>query len=323
MEEKNIAHRDIKPQNIIKHGNDYIISDLGCAFKSRDRTSYEITGTPNYLSPILRHAYTSYHQGIIVSNFNQNPFKSDVFSLGLTFLYMASLQTIGELGIVDKNAYCAKLQSRLNSLSYSETVKHVLGNMLEYEESKRCSFREISSFFQIDKIYDTMDNINLKKNKPRDLGPEIVSMTQCNPPPSKIPLNQISMIPNQSPSRVSAQSNTYLTQIPPQNIVPSGLSNSNSRGGVFSNPASSSNQPNNKIPLPGSINPQFVDPNMYKNSYIPQPHVVEHNQSHPYKTQIINYNGVNNNLINEMQKHTDNIGSQHLCYNPGQTKQLH
>ena len=56
MQKRELAHRDIKPQKILKNGSNYVISHLGCVFKSRKGVSTSIAGTPAFLSPLLRYA---------------------------------------------------------------------------------------------------------------------------------------------------------------------------------------------------------------------------------------------------------------------------
>jgi serine/threonine protein kinase len=99
QKEHKLAHLDIKPQNILKKGNQYFIAGLRCAFKSREGESDSIAGTPAYLSPSLSKAYSDYSKGFRVSNFKHNAYKSDVYSLGLTFFYMATLTPFDELRI--------------------------------------------------------------------------------------------------------------------------------------------------------------------------------------------------------------------------------
>ena len=146
MQNKAIAHRDIKPQNILRQGNKFIISDLGCAFKTRDGKSFDIAGTPNYLSPLLRYAYSAHSQGADLSGFDQNVYKSDVFSLGLTFLYMASLQSIDELGTLNQTEFENVLRRRVEGLAYDMNVKTIIYQMLEFDEAKRWDFNDLCGF---------------------------------------------------------------------------------------------------------------------------------------------------------------------------------
>ena len=147
MQSRNIAHRDIKPQNILKSKhNKYIIADLCCAFKAYDKLSFDMPGTPSYLSPKLSQAYVTINQGCDLNEFNQDVYKSDVFSLGLTFLYMASLRDIQELGVIDEIEYNRILARRLQGVRF-KTVSQILQCMLAYNEENRCDFMDLCGFF--------------------------------------------------------------------------------------------------------------------------------------------------------------------------------
>ena len=77
----NIVHRDIKPDNILKHENTWKIADFGFAVRnSSSFTSYLNVGTPLYmpLEALLRNEYS---------------FKSDIFALGVTFYQMIHGET--------------------------------------------------------------------------------------------------------------------------------------------------------------------------------------------------------------------------------------
>ena len=134
LQEKNVAHRDIKPQNIFVSDSDQlIIGDLGSAKKEYGHTDDEVTGTPLYLSPKLRNALG---RG---SYLDHNVYKSDVFSLGLAFLYLSSLQGINDLyQVVDLQS---RLKKRISELSPNYPFfKEILGKMLEFHEEDRPDF---------------------------------------------------------------------------------------------------------------------------------------------------------------------------------------
>ena len=88
LETEGIAHRDIKPQNIlIFENNIFKVTDFGEA-KTISDTSQEATlrGSELFMSPIL-------YNGLKYSkkNIRHNPYKSDMFSLGYCFLYAMCL----------------------------------------------------------------------------------------------------------------------------------------------------------------------------------------------------------------------------------------
>ena len=194
MQARNLAHRDIKPQHILKSKhNKYIISDLGCAFKTNDKSSFDIAGTPNYLSPKLRQAYKTINQGCDLTDFNQNVYKSDVFSLGLTFLYMASLRDIQELGVIDEIEYSRILARRLQGVRY-KTVSQILQCMLAYNEENRWDFMDLCGFFNCNPV-----GITTMQNSPAPI---------VNPPPVqnkalKIENNPVNLMQRYIPQPVS------------------------------------------------------------------------------------------------------------------------
>ncbi|CAG9329978.1 unnamed protein product [Blepharisma stoltei] len=147
LQEKNIAHRDIKPQNIFIGDNDeLLVADLGCAVKKKTTGLEEMTlaGTPLYLSPLLRRAYDNNPSGGI----DHNPFKSDVYSLGLTFYYMATLTDIFDF--TNLNQLQARINIRVNSINcYSERIKNILHDMLFVEESERLDFLDLSKKYSM------------------------------------------------------------------------------------------------------------------------------------------------------------------------------
>ena len=99
LEEKQVAHRNIKPENIFvsNQGKTLIVGNLKSAREILMGASQTIAGTPLYLSPELRRGYLASLSGSKIENFKYDPYKSDVYSLGLTFLYMATLRDCSDL----------------------------------------------------------------------------------------------------------------------------------------------------------------------------------------------------------------------------------
>jgi serine/threonine protein kinase len=228
MQSRGVAHRDIKPQNILKKGDQYIISDLGCAFKSKNTSSDTIAGTPSFLSPLLRLAYQRAHAGLSLQGFDHNIFKSDVFSLGLTFLFMASLQPIEEFSTSDFGEFSRIKQKRIESLKYDNEIKGLLSSMIEFEEEKRPDFQDLASIIKsITKAVANNNPGNLfenlsSQNPSRDLEYENLSQ-QINLPVqnfNKIPLSYGGNNPeNQSRNYNLRQINSSENPISPY-IVP-------------------------------------------------------------------------------------------------------
>jgi serine/threonine protein kinase len=146
-----ITHRDIKPENIFVSDDftELIVGDLGTA-KEQFELSTTIAGTPMYLSPILRQSYISFISG---NNrvFQHDSFKSDVYSLGLTFLYMASLKECSDLLNISNLA--EKTRLRINEISWYPNLQPILRKMLAESEADRDSFKD---------IYRSLQKFNLR-----------------------------------------------------------------------------------------------------------------------------------------------------------------
>jgi serine/threonine protein kinase len=143
MEEKKIAHRDIKPQNIlIFPGKIYKVGDLGEA-KKEDNESKEKTlrGSELYMSPLIYQRHKLNKRDVI-----HNVFKSDVFSLGYSALYaiclnLKALEDIRELDSM-KNIVNI-IDKYFNRSLYSDKLYKLILKMIEINENKRSSFKEL------------------------------------------------------------------------------------------------------------------------------------------------------------------------------------
>ena len=138
--QQSCAHRDIKPQNIFvaDKGKNLIVGDLGSAVKKSGNSGVTLTGTPLYLSPRLREAFM---KSSMTGNWNteHNVYKSDVYSLGLTFLYMASLVPIKDLAVL--NDLQGLINRRIEDIAdrYG-ALAPILDKMLRVDEEERVDF---------------------------------------------------------------------------------------------------------------------------------------------------------------------------------------
>lgn len=100
VETKKIFHRDIKPENILlkdKDGLEPKITDFGVSKTLLEQNISEslkntLVGTPVYLSPILWNAFVNLKENPQkIDKIKHDLEKSDIFSLGITFLQCALL----------------------------------------------------------------------------------------------------------------------------------------------------------------------------------------------------------------------------------------
>ena len=146
LQKKNIAHRDIKPQNILLfQGNLFKVADMGEARNVHNVNNKEMTlrGSELYMSPSLyaRHKFNrkdAFH----------NAFKSDVFSLGFSTLYAMQLN----LRIIENIRELNNMKIIINSIhkdmsigkkNYSEKLMKLIFKMIEVDENKRYDFIEL------------------------------------------------------------------------------------------------------------------------------------------------------------------------------------
>ena len=144
MQKNKIAHRDIKPQNILILNGIYKLCDFGEAklFNKGDVIIQRIRGSELYMSPILFFGMKNKFEHV-----KHNVYKSDVFSLGLCILLAGSLNydsicRIRELTDMEKikNIIMYYLSKR-----YSNTFTSFLFRMLEVDENKRPNFLQLES----------------------------------------------------------------------------------------------------------------------------------------------------------------------------------
>ena len=147
LQEKGIAHRNIKPKNIlICDNNIYKITDLIEA-KQNNNTKVELStlkGNQLYMAPHLYFVLKNDGNKLKV---NHNIFKSDVFSLGYCFLYAMALdikllKKIREENSMD-NIISIITKYKINE-RYSEKFMNIIYKMIQIDENKRCDFLELN-----------------------------------------------------------------------------------------------------------------------------------------------------------------------------------
>ena len=152
MKEKlNIAHRDIKPQNVLIFKNGiFKLADFGEAKEIKiNKNLNTLRGTELYMSPAL-------YNGLKINkdDIEHDPFKSDLFSLGFCFIYAATMDfnLLYYLRNIDNDIEIKKkLRENLNN-KYSEKFIRIITRMVELDENKRCDFKELNE--EIDRILE-------------------------------------------------------------------------------------------------------------------------------------------------------------------------
>jgi len=132
-QQKHIAHRDLKPQNLLLTPNSIIkLADFGSSRQFPEQ-SKSIQGTPLFLSPEMRL--------LLLNRLANKPseqfcdyYLSDVYSLGMTFLCAAMLRLPGE-----------GVDRALGKMGKKRGLRDLLGAMLREEPEKRPSFAEIEA----------------------------------------------------------------------------------------------------------------------------------------------------------------------------------
>ena len=137
-----ISHRDIKPQNIFVSSDETMVKvgDFGsvCS-ETTDGFGQRatLTGSPLFLSPQLKNSYITMSQNR-PGQVSYNPYKSDVYSLGVTFIYMALLDS--PTGLTDLENIHQNTEILLRRLDGYSTLQWFLREMLVIEEESRVDF---------------------------------------------------------------------------------------------------------------------------------------------------------------------------------------
>ena len=144
LQKNNICHGDIKPQNILILNGRYKLSDFGEVkiIEPEGLIEQDIGGTELYMSPKLFFAMKKEEKSVI-----HNAYKSDVFSLALCMLLMATfdyeiLVEIRELTDMEK---LKQIVRGFLAKRYSDNLIMFLFLMLEIDEDKRLDFIQLEN----------------------------------------------------------------------------------------------------------------------------------------------------------------------------------
>ena len=148
-EQLNLAHRDIKPQNVlIFENNIFKLADFGEAKEIENMKNFNtLRGTELYMSPAL-------YNGLKINkdDIEHDPFKSDLFSLGFCFIFAATMDfnlLYSFRNINDEKEMKRKLNEILKD-KYSDKFIYILSKMIELDEKNRFDFNELNN--EIDRV---------------------------------------------------------------------------------------------------------------------------------------------------------------------------
>lgn len=152
IQTKNIIHADIKPDNIVVSdaGIPKII-DFGMSLQSyldifETAKTMKVGGTILYFSPLQMQAYMLYIQGKNPQcTVKHNPLKSDVFSLGLSFIHLTTMNPPLGLNTFDQSIQI-RITSAISSIPYSPYIKNIIQQMLIIDENLRPDFITLNSY---------------------------------------------------------------------------------------------------------------------------------------------------------------------------------
>ena len=160
MQLMRVSHNDIKAENIFLSIDPrsqevvYKVGDFGSASTNRG-LEHSLTGTPLYLSPILKQEYKTFNSTQTKRDIKHDPIKSDVFSLGVTLLFAATLKQPDDL--IEMGMLQQKLDQHIaevNGMSMKDgqkmypSITGYLNWMLQMDEARRCDFIQIQDSLQ-------------------------------------------------------------------------------------------------------------------------------------------------------------------------------
>ena len=99
-----------------------------------------------YLSPQLREEYLLKMRTVVERKVHYSPYKSDVYSLGLTMVYFCTLHPPAKLAILD--AIKETVDLVVASLKYSDHLKGVVYWMLTVDEPSRPDFLALHEYIE-------------------------------------------------------------------------------------------------------------------------------------------------------------------------------
>ena len=155
LQEINFSHRDIKAENIFINSNgQLVIGDLGSA-SHKCESEMTLVGSPIYMSPEIRAGFDEFRSGHTGPRVNYDPFKSDVWSLGITFLHMIKLE---KPNLINLSVIGELVNTELNKIQ-NELLKNLLGKMLKVDPNERDDFVTLYEWFVNEIEFNEMSSL--------------------------------------------------------------------------------------------------------------------------------------------------------------------
>lgn len=175
-----LAHRDIKPDNILidSNGNCYL-SDFGeCFWPSRFKPkATTLVGSPYYLAPELKEVYIM--DGLVTKEYD--PWKSDLWSFGLTLIDLCTTSYASKQGLSGKYKKIEGLYGDLIVKFLMKLLKEDEKNRMDFIEMEMCKeLKELLKENSIEKLIG-VENFEKKEEEietKNDFNEEIDSVSQ-------------------------------------------------------------------------------------------------------------------------------------------------
>ncbi|OMJ84695.1 hypothetical protein SteCoe_14153 [Stentor coeruleus] len=235
LQDNNLTHGDIKPRNLYQTTEGKLkIGDFGESKQSMQALvtqTYQVTGTVVYFSPLLFGAYLDIIKGKNLNgNVRHNPIKSDVYSLGLSFLHMASLNKPTELNNLEIgiDTLQSNVDKAIAKLNYPETTKILLQRMLQVLENKRHDFKQLRAYLNPSsaRSLEGVSNEEVPKAKASQIQkssePRLISISQIQGKANLMDQNEKLAILNSHRFQSSSRAVLYRDSV----IITGGLKNS-------------------------------------------------------------------------------------------------
>ncbi|KAM3127266.1 hypothetical protein pb186bvf_020634 [Paramecium bursaria] len=173
MSKSQVFHRDLKPENLLllKEGLQVKITDFGVSRKLFEEKTQNgtLVGTPAYLSPIL---WQNFEKG----NFNVNQIgkiehnfeKSDIYSLGITFL-QTTLLLKGEVSNCNKGVGGQEKTQELLQQIQNQKIKTIIERMLQHDEKSRATYQELLTYCKENEVYKEKQRIFFQLVQPKSV----------------------------------------------------------------------------------------------------------------------------------------------------------